>query len=242
MKTVLITGGSRGIGREMVRHFSESGFRVVFSYLNAVREARELGEQLRAAGGQVLAVEADVSRQAQVDALVRVAEENFGGVDVLVNNAGISQIKLLTDLSEEEWDTMLAVNLKSVFLCSKRVLPAMIAAKQGKIINIASIWGQCGASCEVHYSVSKAGVIGFTRALAREVGPSGIQVNCVSPGVIDTEMNGFLSQEERQTLEEGIPLGRFGHPREVADVVLFLASPQADYMTGQVLAVNGGEL
>ncbi len=182
----------------------------------------------------------DVSDADQVDRMAAEVERALGPVSVLVNNAGISQQQLVTDISTTQWREMLGVHVDGTFYCCRRVLPAMIRRKQGKIINISSMWGQVGASCEVHYSTAKAAVIGLTRALAKEVGPSGIQVNCVAPGVIDTDMLAAFSEEDRQALMEETPLGRLGKPRDVAKTVGFLAGSGADFMTGQVLSPNGG--
>ncbi len=176
----------------------------------------------------------------QAQKLIDATQHRFGRIDLLVNNAGIAQQKLLTDLTDEDWQAMLQTNLSSVFYCCRAVLPSMISRKKGKIINFSSIWGISGASCEVHYSAAKAGVIGFTKALAKEVGPSGIQVNCIAPGVIDTEMNSRLTQETLEALKEETPLERIGTPNDVARCVLFLAGAGGDFMTGQVLSPNGG--
>ena len=172
--------------------------------------------------------------------MFRRTEEELGPVEVLVNNAGIAQQKLFTDLTEEDWDRMFTVDVKGMFLCCQAALPGMIRRKRGKIVNISSMWGQVGASCEVHYSAAKGAVIAFTKALAQEVGPSRIQVNCVAPGVIDTEMNGALPPDAMDALREETPLGVLGQPSDVAEAVWFLASPQSDFITGQVLAPNGG--
>ena len=182
----------------------------------------------------------DRSDSKQAQKLIDATQHRFGRIDLLVNNAGIAQQKLLTDLTDEDWQAMLQTNLSSVFYCCRAALPDMISRKKGKIINFSSIWGISGASCEVHYSAAKAGVIGFTKALAKEVGPSGIQVNCIAPGVIDTEMNSRLTQETLEALKEETPLERIGTPNDVARCVLFLAGAGGDFMTGQVLSPNGG--
>lgn len=202
--------------------------------------AQALCEQLRQAGAQAACVQADVAERAQVQAMLAQTERQFGPVEVLVNNAGIAQQALFTDVSEAEWDRMFAVNVKGMFHCTQGVLGKMISQKRGKIVNISSMWGQIGASCEVSYSAAKAAVIGLTKALAKEVGPSGIQVNCVAPGVIDTEMNAALDASTRAMLAEETPLGVLGTAEDVARAIVFLASPQADFITGQVLGVNGG--
>lgn len=240
MRTVLITGASRGIGAAAARAFAQNGDRVMIHYHQQQARARALCTQLRQAGAQAACVQADVAERAQVEAMLAQTERQFGPVEVLVNNAGVAQQALFTDVSEAEWDRLFAVNVKGMFFCIKGVLPGMISEKRGKIVNLSSMWGQVGASCEVGYSASKAAVIGLTKALAKEVGPSGIQVNCVAPGVIDTEMNAALDEQTRAMLAEETPLGVLGTAADVARAIVFLASPQADFITGQVLGVNGG--
>lgn len=239
-KTVLITGASRGIGRAMATVFAENNYHVMINYLKAEREARLLEQELTKQGYTVAVYRADVMQKAQVTEMIATGEKLFGSIDVLINNAGISQFKLFTEVSEEEWDTMLNIHLKGMFNCCQGILPSMIHQKKGKIINIASIWGLVGASCEVPYSTAKAGMIGFTKALAKEVGPSGIQVNCIAPGIIETEMNEGLNNMEKKQLKEETPLLRFGKPEEIAHLALYLASAKADFITGQVISPNGG--
>lgn len=239
-RNVLITGASRGIGRAAAELFAREGYGVAINYNNSEKTAEALVNKLSSKGAHVAAYKADVSDFEQVRSMVNLCEAEFGHIDVLINNAGIAQQKLFTDLTVEDWNRMFAVDVTGVFNCCRLVLPAMIARHSGKIINVSSIWGICGASCEVHYSAAKAAVIGFTKALAKEVGPSNIQVNCVAPGVIDTEMNGALTEEDKKALCEETPLGRFGTPQDVAEAMLFLASPAADFITGQVLSPNGG--
>lgn len=244
-KTVLITGASRGIGSEITRRFAAAGYRVVLNYHRSEQQARKLAESLErqlgvATGERVLPVCADVADRQQVERMFDEAESHFGGIDVLVNNAGIAQQKLFTDLTDDDWHRMFAVHVDGAFYCSRRALQGMIHRHSGKIINVSSMWGQIGGSCEVHYSAAKAAVIGMTRALAKEVGPSGIQVNCVAPGVIDTEMNGALSVETLEQLCEETPLGVLGTCRDIAEAVFFLADSRSDFITGQVLGVNGG--
>ena len=240
-KTALITGASRGIGRETALKFWREGFRVAVNYCRSEGPAGEFVRELnRLRPGSALAVGADVSQKGQVAEMFRRTEEELGPVEVLVNNAGIAQQKLFTDLTEEDWDRMFAVDVKGMFLCCQAALPGMIRRKPRKVVNISSMWGQVGASCEVHYSAAKGAVIAFTKALAQEVGPSRIQVNCVAPGVIDTEMNGALPPDAMHALREETPLGVLGQPSDVAEAVWFLASPQSDFITGQVLAPNGG--
>lgn len=239
-ETVLITGGATGIGRATSELFALMGYQVAIAANSSFAEALSLARALSERGLSAAAFRADLRDSAQVDALFSQVEKLFGGVDILINNAGIAQQKLFTDLTEEDWDRMFQVDVKGVFLCTQAVLPGMIRRQRGKIINISSMWGQVGASCEVHYSAAKGAVIAFTKALAQEVGPSHIQVNCVAPGVIATEMNGALPPEALDALREETPLGIIGQPGDIAEAVWFLASPQADFITGQVLAPNGG--
>ena len=232
-QSVLITGGSRGIGAACVRAFAARGCRVAFLYIRSDEAAALLSAETGA-----LAVKADVAdRDAVFAAVARVAEVN-GSIDCLVNNAGIAQFRLFTDITPEEWKKMLDVNLGGVFHCTQAVLPQMIREKYGRIINLSSIWGLTGASCEVHYSAAKAGIIGLTRALAKELGPSGITVNCVAPGVIETEMNAVLDADTRAALCEETPLESIGRPEDIARAVLYFA--EAPFVTGQVLSPNGG--
>ena len=235
MRTALITGGSRGIGAAAVRAFARAGFRAAFFYRADEAAAGAVARETGAA-----AIRCDVSDPACVREACREAESTLGHIDALVNNAGIAQQKLFTDVTEEDWDRIFAVNVKGMFHCAQAVLPAMIRKKRGKIVNLSSMWGQVGASCEVAYSAAKGAVIAFTKALAQEVGPSGIQVNCVAPGVIDTEMNGSLSPETLAALREETPLGVLGKASDVAEAIGFLVSDRADFITGQVLAPNGG--
>ncbi len=239
-ETVVITGGAGGIGSACARAFAAEGCRIAVVYHNSGSEAEKLAEELRAAGTDAECFKADLRSFRETGEMAEAVLRRFGRVDVLVNNAGISQIKLFTDLTEEDWDDMIDSNLKSVFNCCRHFLPGMISEKSGRIVNISSMWGQQGASCEVHYSASKAGIIGLTKALAQEVGLSGITVNCVAPGVIDTKMNSELTEEDMAVLREDIPLYRIGSPEETAEAVVFLASGRASYITGQVLGVNGG--
>lgn len=240
MKTVLITGASRGIGAACAAAFAEQGYRVGINYYQSEMAARELRERIVQAGGIAESYRADVSDPHQVQRMVAEMTRDFGSLDVLVNNAGIGGFRLFTEIAAEEWERMFSVNVTGMFHCAKAVLPAMIRRREGKIINISSIWGITGASCEVHYSATKAAVIGLTKALAKELGPSNIQVNCVAPGVVDTEMNAALSPGEMQALLAEIPLGRIALPSEIAETVLFLASEASNYLTGQVISPNGG--
>ncbi len=239
-KTVLITGASGGIGTALTVKFATSGWNVIAHYNNSYDSAKLLKDSLVSNGFSVVISPADLTKRNEAFALVDTAYNKFGKIDALINNAGISQQKLFTDISEEDWDTMLNTNLKSAFLCSQAVLPKMISNKSGKIVNISSMWGVCGASCEVHYSAAKAGMIGLTKALAKEVAPSGINVNCIAPGLIETSMNDCYSVEELASFVEDIPLGRMGSASEVAELAYFLCNENADYLTGQVISQDGG--
>ena len=235
MDTVLISGGSRGIGAEMVRRFSAAGCRVAFLYHSAHEAAKQLAEQTGA-----LAIACDVAdAQACAEAVEHVNRE-LGAVSVLVCNAGIARQELFTDVSVQTWQRMLDVNLSGCFYLCRQVLPEMIRRKYGRIITVSSMWGQIGGSCEVAYSAAKAGLIGLTKALAKEEAPSGITVNCIAPGVIDTDMMAAFSEQDKADLAEETPLGRLGTPADVAAAALFLASAEAGFITGQVIGVNGG--
>lgn len=235
MRNVVITGGSRGIGAAIARAFSKNGDRVFIIYEKNDAAAKKVAEACGA-----IPLKADISSKTAVDALADTLRQTYGKVDVLVNNAGISQIKLFSDITEQDLERMFKVNVYGAFYVTQAFLPDMINKKAGKVINISSMWGEVGASCEVHYSASKAAVIGFTKALAKELAPSGINVNCITPGVIDTEMNSSLTEEEKSELIEEIPLMRMGKAEEVANLALFLASSGADYITGQVIGISGG--
>lgn len=231
MKTALVTGGSGGIGAAICRRLASEGYFVYINYNSSKEKAENLASEI---GGQTICF--DVSD----NSAVKIAIESISDIDLLVNNAGVSEIDLFTSIKQENSDRILDINLKGTLNCARAILPPMINKKSGNIINISSMWGQCGASCEVDYSASKAGIIGFTKAMAKEVAPSGIRVNCIAPGFIMTEMNSRFSKEDLELIREDIPLGIFGEPRHIADAVAFLASDQAEYITGQVLAVNGG--
>lgn len=239
-KTVLITGASRGIGAAAARRFARGGYDVGINYKTSRDRAQALARELSELGAKTALYPCDVARQDQAAGMVADFLEDFGRLDVLVCNAGLARQELFTDISWESWREMLGVNLDGVFSCCQAALPHMIHRKAGKILTLSSMWGQVGASCEVAYSAAKAGVIGLTKALAQEVGPSGITVNCVAPGVIETEMNGLLSPETKAALAQDTPLERLGKPEDVAETLYFLASPAGDFFTGQVLAPNGG--
>lgn len=241
-KTVVITGASRGIGCKTAEILALAGFRVIINYNKSKEAAKSLRDKILAFGGEADIYNADIGDYAQAKGLIDFCLEKYGKIDVLVNNAGISQIKLFTDISVEEWDEMIRVNLSGVFNCTQNAVKSMISNKQGKIINISSIWGVAGSSCEVHYSTVKAGIIGFTKALAKELGPSNIQVNCIAPGIILTGMMSGFSDEDMAMMKGEIPLQRFGIEEDIANAVLFFASDKAEYITGQVLSPNGGVL
>ncbi len=235
MANILITGGSRGIGAACVRAFASGENRVAFFYHTDDRAAQSISQESGA-----LAICADVSNPEEAIRGVKEVEKKFGAIDVLVNNAGISQIKLFTNLSDDDWRRMMATDLDGVFYVTREVSRGMIARQYGRIINIGSMWGKVGAACEVSYSAAKAGIRGLTKALAKELGPSKITVNCVEPGVIDTDMNQQLDETTKRELAEQTPLCRMGSPEEVAHVVRFLASKEASFLTGQCIGVDGG--
>ena len=242
MKTVLITGASRGIGRETALIFSRLGYNVIINYNKSKEKAYELEKIITDKGGKAFAVKADVSKKAEVDDMMDEIKNRFGGVDVLINNAAVAEQKMFCDITEYDWDRMFDINVKGCYNCIQAILPHMVHEKCGRIINISSIWGITGASCEVHYSASKAAVIGLTKALAKELGPSGITVNCVAPGVIDTDMNSALTEDIIKELKEETPLGKIGSPSDIAEIIAFLAGEKARFITGQVISPNGGFL
>ena len=235
MKKVVITGGSRGIGAALVRRFSENGDRVAFIYRSDDKSAQSIARESGA-----FAIKADISDAADAARAMSLALCELGGVDVLVNCAGVAQIKLFCDLTDEDWRRMIDTDLSGAFYVSRAAAREMVRAQSGRIINIGSVWGRVGASCEVHYSAAKAGLRGMTLALAKELGPSNITVNCVEPGVIDTEMNSALTEETKCELCDATPLCRLGTAEDVANAVLFLASDGASFITGQCLGVDGG--
>lgn len=238
--SVIVTGAGTGIGAAVASAFAKQGASVAMLCNKSEQEARALSEALNRAGGNTRVYVADLRKESECLAAVKKATEELGAVSVLVNNAGVAASGLLTDVTEADYDFIMDSNLKSAFFMSKAVLPQMVHEKAGCILNIASMWGEVGASCEAIYSASKAGLIGLTKALAKEVGPSGIRVNCVSPGTIETPMMAGYSKEDKAVLAEETPLGRLGTPEEVASAVVYLASEQASFITGQVLGVNGG--
>ena len=239
-KTVIITGASKGIGAATAILFAQKGYNVVINYNSSFESADILCRSLVENGFSAVLHKANVANKLEVDLMIKETIYKFGSVDVLINNAGVSYQNLITDTDEVDFDNIMDVNLKGVFNCCKAVTSHMVEAKCGKIINISSMWGQVGASCEVAYSAAKAGVIGLTKALAKELAPSGITVNCIAPGLIETSMNAHLSEEDINAFVEEIPVGRMGNAEEIAAAAFFLASDEANYITGQVLGINGG--
>jgi len=239
-KVAFVTGGSRGIGRAVVRRLAADGFAVGIDYLQAHSQARALEAELRAQGAQALAVQADVSDRAAITAAIQEVETAFGPIDLLVNNAGIAAQHQFQDITDEFWRRIFSVNVNGAFHTIQAVLPHMLHEKAGCIVNISSIWGQRGASCEVAYSSTKAAVIGLTRSLAMELAPSGIRVNCVAPGVIQTDMVKVLGEETLSDLAGQTPMGRLGTPEDIAAAVSFFAREEASFITGQVLTADGG--
>jgi len=239
-KTVLITGASRGIGAACARLFAENRYRVAINYCRSAERAKALATSLCAEGYMAEIFYADVSKQAEVEAMFDSVKKTFGKIDVLVNNAGVAKTALFTDFTAEEFQKLMEVNVNGAFYCAQCAVKDMLSRHTGRIINLSSIWGITGASCEVAYSASKAAIIGMTKALAKELGPSGITVNCVAPGVIDTEMNANLTVADMDVLREETPLERIGTPEDVANAVLYLAGDGASFITGQVLSPNGG--
>lgn len=235
MKTALITGGSRGIGRAIVELLAKKGWQVAFCY----RENESAANEVSSATGAV-AYKVDVSDSKAVADMVSDLQKRFGHIDLLVNNVGVASQRLFTDITDEEWKNTFDVNVNGAFYATRSVLPDMIKRKSGNIIFVSSMWGVSGGSCEVHYSATKAALIGMTKALAKEVGPSGIRVNCVAPGVIETDMNAHLSADDMAALAEETPLCRIGKADEVAKAIEFLAEDGSAFITGQVLSVDGG--
>ena len=241
-KCILITGASRGIGRSIALHFAKNNYHVFLNCRKSIDELEDVRMQIDSMKtGSCEIVMGDAGNPKDVRRIFDKIRGTYGRLDVLVNNAGISHIGLLSDMSDEEWDNVIRTNLSSVFYCCRAAIPAMVSEKRGRIINVSSMWGVSGASCEAAYSASKSGVNGLTRALAKELAPSNIQVNALAPGVIDTVMNGQLNEEERQNLAYEIPMGRFGSPDEVAKVRWDLANAP-EYLTGQIIGIDGGYL
>lgn len=238
MKTVLITGGAKGIGKAIAYEFANCGYNVVINYKTSEQQAIQIKEELTKQGKSVEIYNADLCKKEEVENMIKFVEDKYKTIDILINNAGISQIKPFADIEENDWDNMINNNLKSVYLTTKAVISNMINNKNGSIINISSIWGVVGGSCEVHYSAAKAGIIGMTKALAKEMALSNINVNAIAPGLIKTDMNKNLKEEELKDIEEDIPLERAGTPEEIAKTVKWLS--ETKYITGQIIRVDGG--
>ena len=237
-KVVVVTGSSRGIGAEIVKLLAKSGHTVILNYNKSEDCAKSVENELKNLGYAVDIFKADVSKKEEAESLVKFAVNKYGKIDVLINNAGISQTKLFTDITDEDWQNMMNNNLNSAFYCTREAVKNMIHNKQGLIINMSSIWGVTGASMEVHYSTAKAGLIGFTKALAKELGPSNIRINAIAPGIIDTDMCSEYSAEEKDKIKEEIPLERIGTPENIAKCVKWLI--EDDYVNGEVISINGG--
>lgn len=238
-KTVLVTGSSRGIGRACARAFAGAGWHVFINCRQSLEMLREVEKEILASGGTCTPVPGDVSDPDEVRRIFKIIEDTCGGLDVLINNAGIAWFGLLTDMTDEDWRTVTDTNLSSVFYCCRAAVPYMVSRKSGRIINISSMWGTAGASCEAAYSATKGGINALTKALAKELAPSGIQVNAVACGAIDTEMNQWMQSEDLIALTDEIPAGRLGRAEEVADLVYHLGYKNS-YLTGQVIGLDGG--
>ena len=237
-KVIIVTGASKGIGKEISKELAKKGNTIIANYNKSEKEIKELQQELEKQNIKIDIYKADVSKREEATNLVKYTIQKYGKIDVLINNAGISQIKEFTQITDEDWNNMINTNLNSVFYMSQEACHNMIHNKKGCIINISSIWGITGESCEVHYSVSKAGVDALTKALAKELGPSNIRVNSIAPGIINTEMNAHLSEEEKQNIEEEIPLEKIGKSIDIERCVEWLIKDE--YTTGQVISINGG--
>ncbi len=236
MKTILVTGGSRGIGRAIVEKFAKNGYNVILNYNKSEFAAIDIAKQYE----NVEIFKANISKPKDVESMINFSIEKFGHIDILINNAGISSNCLLQDLALDEWNKLFEVNVTGTFIVTKEVLPYMISKKNGKIINISSVWGIVGASTEVAYSASKAAIIGFTKALAKEVGPSNINVNAIAPGIVMTDMVSNLTVDEFEQIRSEIPLGKIGSTQDIANTAFYLASEESNYITGQIISPNGG--
>ena len=237
-KTIVVTGGSRGIGAEIVKTLAMENYNVILNYNKSKEQAELIKKKLKTNEKKVEIFKADVSKREEAKELIKFALEKFGTIDVLINNAGISQTKMFLDITDEDWNLMLQNNLTSAFYCIQEALPTMIQRKNGLIVNISSIWGITGGSCEVHYSAAKAGLDGMTKALAKELGPSNIRVNSIAPGMIDTDMNKEYSENEINEIKEETPLKKIGKPAEIAKCVKWLI--EDNFTTGQIISPNGG--
>ncbi|WP_426446985.1 elongation factor P 5-aminopentanone reductase [Paenibacillus sp. S-38] len=241
-QTVLVTGGSRGIGAAIAGRFASVGMNVVIHYLQSHEAANETARSCMKSGAKVLTVTADLRSKDGIERMQDKLAQHDMYPDILVNNAGVSHYGLLSDVTEEQWDEIMGINLKGTFLMTRQFMPRMISQKYGRIINVSSIWGISGASCEVAYSTAKGGINAFTKALAKELAPSGVTVNAVAPGAVDTLMMSGFDEQEKAAMENDIPAGRFGKPDEIASLVYFLALPESGYITGQIISPNGGWL
>lgn len=239
-KVALITGGSRGIGKEIALELAKNGVNIAISYVSNGEKAKEVLEEIKSYGVKAAAIKANVSVEEDVIQMIKAIEEELGTIDILVNNAGVTKDNLLIRMKEEDWDEVMNVNLKGTFLCTKAVSRAMMKKKYGKIINISSVVGIMGNAGQGNYSASKAGVIGFTKSMAKELASRGIRVNAIAPGFIQTDMTEGLKDEIKEAMLKEIPLNYFGNPKDIANLVVFLASESSDYITGQVINVNGG--
>ena len=237
-KTVIVTGGSKGIGESIVKDLSKKEYNIVLNYNKSEENAKKIQKELKENGILIDIFKADVSKREEVKKLIEYTLEKYKNIDILINNAGISQTKLFTDITDEDWNRMINTNLNSVFYMTQEVLPNMIHNKNGCIINISSVWGMVGASCEVHYSVSKAGIDAMTKSLAKELGPSNIRVNSIAPGIIKTDMISNLKEEEIKNIEQEIPLEKIGTPDNIVKCVNWLIDDE--YTTGQIISINGG--
>ncbi|CAM4238443.1 elongation factor P 5-aminopentanone reductase [Paenibacillus tarimensis] len=240
--TVLVTGGSKGIGAAIASRFAAESMNVVIHYLNSHEAANETARKCMRSGANVMTISADIRSREQLLRMKDKLEQRGMIPDIVVNNAGISHFGMLSDVTEDTWDDVMAVNLKGMFLCTQMFMPAMVRQRYGRIINVSSIWGMSGASCEVLYSTTKGGMNAFTKALAKELAPSGVTVNAVAPGAVDTMMLDNLEQADKTALQEEIPAGRFAQPDEIASLVYFLSLPESSYITGQIISPNGGWL
>jgi len=238
MKTIIVTGGSRGIGKCLVENFARDGYNVILNYNKSENSAKQIKNKLLEEGFEIGIFKADISKREDVKKLIDFALKKYGNIDVLVNNAGVAKIQVFSDVTEEDWDEIMNTNLKSVLFTIQEVLPNMIHQKKGCIINISSVWGIIGASCEAVYSASKAGVDAITKSLAKELGPSNIRVNSIAPGIIDTEMNSSLDVKIKKEIEQEIPLGRIGKPIDVYRCAKWII--EDEYTTGQIISPNGG--
>lgn len=237
-EVVVVTGGSRGIGAEIVKLLAKANHNVILNYNKSEKCAKNVERDLKNLGCTVDIFKADVSKKEEAESLIKFAINKYGRIDVLVNNAGISQTKLFTEITDEDWQNMISNNLNSAFYCTREAVKNMIHNKNGLVVNISSIWGVTGASMEVHYSTAKSGLIGFTKALAKELGPSNIRVNAIAPGIIDTDMCKEYSEEEKEKIKEEIPLEKIGTAENIAKCIKWLI--EDDYVTGEVISINGG--